>query len=314
METAKIWTSLTSLFVVVGIIFCWLYLEQVDRANEKLMGARAVLESTRSSLEAKKQSLEKRQAQHLESQKAGATLQKAKDDFAAAEAMLRDAQAKERDVRREIRQLINEATEIVSSRRSNAGQKEYPSVELVSGKVYQAAKVRKVEDDGVSFIHAGGIGVAKVAELPESILVEFDLGPGSIVAQLRELEARCDSKPGATEVVEIAPVAQVPAPSSGPSEMSANDRIKLKNAQGVLVDLQTKLSVAHSNQQVLVQQANLAAEAVANAQFRGVPTTNYRLAQQKAAGAVVASNTYIAQLNAEITKVQLRIAELQKSY
>lgn len=311
MHTAKIWTSFTSLFVVVGIIFCWLYLEQVDRANEKLMGARAVLESTRTSVASKKQTLEKRQTQQLENQKAGATLAKAKDDCAAAEAMLQDAQAMEREVRRDIRRLIDEVTEAASSRRSNAGQKEYPTVELISGKVYQAAKVRKIEEDSVSFIHAGGIGVAKVEELPESILAEYDLGPGSIVAQLKELEARCDSKPGAAI---IAPVAQAQAPVPPNSEMSANDRVMLKNAQGALVDLQTKLTIAHGNHQVLVQQANLAADAVANAQYRGVPTTNYRLAQHKAAAAVVASNTYIAQLNAEITKVQLRIAELRRSY
>lgn len=85
----------------------------------------------------------------------------------------------------------------------------------------------------------------------------------------------------------------------------------LKNAQLALVDAQAKLGIGSYNLSVLVQQNDQAKAAVANAQYRGVPTTNLRISQQKIQAAIVAANAYIVETEAEISKIQLRISELQ---
>ena len=307
MEMKKIWGAFTSLFVAVGIIFCWLYLEQVDRANERYQGARAVIESTRSTLAAKKLSLEKRQAAQLEGQRADSELNEANEEYAAAETLRRDAQVRESNVRRRIRMLVTEMTELVVSRRSNAGQKEYASVDLRNGKSFKSAKVRKIEDDSVTFAHMGGVGVARVEELPEAILAEFDLGPNAIVPQLREFEARLDRAPDDSQP-EPPPVLESAKPA--PKGLSANDRIRLKNAQLALVDARAKLDVGRYNLNLLAQQNDQAGAAIVNAQQRGVPTTNLRIAQQKIQAAIISANAYITAMEAEISKIQLHISEL----
>lgn len=174
---SKIWMILILFAMVVGVGYAAHYLTSVDNANFAKLEQVSRLESVQEMLGQRKKSWEKMEqlvkknrevAEHHE------VLIKAKEVL----------DTRYRKIESEVKYAAESIKNAVDKSRSNAPGTEFGDITLTNGKVLRNAKVRAVEPDVVSFIHADGIGAIDVELLPAEIKERYDLGGNSIVAQM----------------------------------------------------------------------------------------------------------------------------------
>lgn len=312
MTWVKITTGVVALAAVVSVMFCWVYLEQVDRENAKYLDAKLQLAQVKDALAAKKRNLAERQAAAKEVQALVASKAQAEAALSEAVKLMGKAQATEKEVRASIATTIAKVESGVASRRSHAGSQRYPEMKLRNGKVLSDATVRKIEESGVSFSHAGGIATVELALLPESLLVEFDLGPHAVLARLKELAASLDET---KDKDAAAQAGTPPMPSDGTAKankLTPAERENLLILETSLTELKSKLNRAVQNSAVFQTQMAQASAAVTNAQERGIPTTTYRTAHQQAAANLASTSSYIGELQSEIQRLEVKILQMKQ--
>lgn len=72
----------------------------------------------------------------------------------------------------------------VENARSSAAGKELGDFTLTNGKQVRSAKIRKVDESGVSLIYADGVGTVTVDLLPENLKEKYDLGTNALIPKL----------------------------------------------------------------------------------------------------------------------------------
>jgi hypothetical protein len=76
---------------------------------------------------------------------------------------------------------INDAANKV---RTNAASLTFPEIKLTDGRILKDAKVRKIEETQVSFMHSAGMGNVPTSQLPPSLQEQFDLGTSSLTGTI----------------------------------------------------------------------------------------------------------------------------------
>lgn len=174
---SKIWLLLILFGLFIGIGYTAHYLTTVDKANLALIEKAARLESTKEMLALRKQNWEKMEKLVSKTHEMAAhydVLIKAKDVL----------DLRYRKIESEIKYASESIKNAVGKARATAPGTELGDVMLANGKVLRNAKVRAVEESGMSFIHADGIGSTGLDLLPTELKERYDLGPDALVPQM----------------------------------------------------------------------------------------------------------------------------------
>lgn len=181
LEESKIWVLLALVSIFGAFGYGAHYLSATDEANVALQESKSKLVSVRESLAFRKKHWgENEQSinQFREETEKTATLLKARDLL-----NLRYGKALS-----ELKYTLESMKNSVEEVRSNAPGTELGEITLANGKVLRAAKIRKVEETGISMIHADGIGTVPVNLLPDSLKEQYDLGPNALVPMIQEAQ------------------------------------------------------------------------------------------------------------------------------
>ncbi len=305
MEQMKIWSALMSLFTVVSVCLGWMYLDRVDRANASFLDARLQLEQTRSHFSEKKQRIDSRLAEQPLNEAANAMLKEATASAAAVDAMNTEAGLKEVSVRAGIQSALETMAIAVEEKRARAMSKNYPEVLLRNGKAYTAVKIHKFDEESIRFTHSTGTVTAEAWLLPEAIQQDLDLGPNSIVAQLKELLSSLEDKSESETVLQ--PSSITPPPKG----LTETEKQNLLVMTAELAGMEAKIRAAAANQSHFNQIAAQSASDASSALSRGVPSANFRIAAQNANASAAQCATFISNTEAECRKLRERIYILQ---
>lgn len=307
MDNGKIWAPILVLGLILGGVFVFSYFEKVDKANANFHYAKLFLEQSNESLTTRQQIIEARGRVSSQNEAMLQKLKLAQAKLQAAEKKQSDADTKQRLIEGDLKYLVKSMPSTVQKVRDGAMGKEYPELKLLNGKVLKGAKMRKVEDLSISFIHSEGIGSIPAEDLPTEMLAQFDVGDNSIVKRLNKLEqALVDKIPAPTINVETATTAQ-PVPQSSFGSMSEKDAAKLKELKFKLTDYESKLKAANQIEQGWSKQVTAYTVQIERNQQRGVPTTKLREEQQKISALAAQALSQVNFLDAERRKTQTAI-------
>ncbi|HEY1051144.1 MAG TPA: hypothetical protein VGE39_15345, partial [Prosthecobacter sp.] len=159
--------------MVIGVGYAAHYLTSVDNANSAKLEQAARLESVKEMLTLRKQNWEKMEG----------LVQKNRELAAHHEVLLKAKEVLDtryRKIESEVKYAAESIKNAVDKARSNAPGTELGEITLTNGKVLRNAKVRAVDLDAISFIHADGIGSINLDLLPDVIKERYDLGGNSI--------------------------------------------------------------------------------------------------------------------------------------
>ncbi len=177
---SKIWLLLIMFGLLIGIGYAAHYFTSVDNANYAMLEQTSRLESVKETLATRKGSIERMEALGV----------KNRELAAHHEVLLKAKQVLDtrfRKVEGEIKYAAESIKNAVDKARSNAPGTELGDVTLSNGKVLRNAKVRAVEADSISFIHADGIGMISADLLPAPLIEQYDLGAGALVPQMEQM-------------------------------------------------------------------------------------------------------------------------------
>ena len=181
MEDGRYWPPVLVLILAVVALFGFRYMEEVDVANAAYEDAKLALAQTRESLDARK-------AMWATVEAASAKLAKAQEKQNEILRMQDEAEKKERLIGGDLKYTLKSFSAVVEKIRADAVGCEIPEIVLLNGTTLKNAKIRKVDYNTISLFHASGISSVPYDQLPKDLVEKFDLGPGSLIAQLEQLE------------------------------------------------------------------------------------------------------------------------------
>ena len=313
MDAAKIWTPIIILALLVGGIFLYRHLEIVDQANANFI-------QTRESLVSLEENLRARQKQWDDVNSAVGKARTKLDDASAvhqkAVAMNEEAVMLRRKVESGLDELTGDFPKSVQKVRTAALGTVLPSVMLMDGKRLSTAQIKKIEDNGMSFIHQEGFGVVPLNNLPADLIAKFDLGPGSIVKAAEKLKTQAkDSDTAGTPPTVTDPPHTAPAqaPATTPKATQAENE-KLKQVQIKIAAIHAQLRAVAANKANWQQEADRAAERANDAATRGVPTSKHRADEANARKQINLCVQQTAQLEIELGRLQVEETTLRQSF
>jgi len=317
MDAAKVWTPLILLAILVGGIFLFRHLDLVDKANADFITAREVLKMAEESLVSRTNHLEGMSKAMTKAKEHLASAEKeylgAQQSFEKADASLADAEKLRRQVEGDLSYLVNSLPAAVEKVRSSAIGTTLPSVTLGDGKQLKQAQIKKVEDNGISFIHSEGFGIVPVENLPVDLVQKYDLGPGSLLKQADKLKQEAGTITGKSTDAENAAspsrvindtafkVTNQPAPKAS----TGIDESKIKKIDLRLAEVTAQINAALRNKSGWADTADNYARQVSDAGFRGVPTTKLREAESNARNQITLIVQQINQLEAEYRRLEV---------
>jgi hypothetical protein len=314
METARFWPPIILLAVLVGGIFLFRHLDIVDRANSDYLEAR-------DSLVTMEEAVRNRQKQWEDINKAvGQARNKitnAKALHDKAKAIDTQAMSLRHKFESELNYLTTTFPGLIEKVRSDAYGVSLPSVTLADGKVLSNAQIKKINDDGIAFIHDSGFGTVPIASLPNELVEKFDIGPNSITKKAQELKEEAarapvgpstDASPSTiinnttnTTTVTMSGSAQ----SSSSNALTSKTDEKLKALRIKMVALQAQIKGAQANKANWETVATRAAEMAADAKFRGTPTSKFRAEEANARTQMSLCVQQVAQLESELGRLHV---------
>ena len=120
-------------------------------------------------------------------------------------------------IRADVAQATHSIQSAVEKVRASAVGTELGDLTLTNGKVLHGTKIRKVDDSGISYIFAEGVGTASVALLPENLKEKYDLGEKSILPKLADARTALQVPARQSDTVGDMPSATLaPTPPSNP--------------------------------------------------------------------------------------------------
>ncbi|MFN0080730.1 MAG: hypothetical protein ACKVY0_30035 [Prosthecobacter sp.] len=230
-EESKAWVFIFIISLLIGIGYSAHYFSSVDLANA------ALLES-KSKLAGMHEVLFLRRKVWTDIEKAG---QKMRDAMGKNEELLKAKDILDkryRTVDGDLKYVVTSMKTSVEKMRNDASGSELGDITLANGKVLRGAKVRKVEESGISLIHSDGIGTVTLELLPADLKEKYDLGPEALAPMLIAAQTSflakpsandANTKPKATATASSAPIVEAPAkPSMDDTKVKA---IKLRMAE-----------------------------------------------------------------------------------
>jgi len=161
-------------------MFAFRYMEQIDVVNAAVVDGKLVLKQTQESLNGRKEVLAKAENAYLKFQQAAV-----KKEMAAKNQD--EADKKERRVEGDLNYTVKSFQDTADTVRNSATGVVLPELQLVGGKIYKDVKIRKADSESISVVHSEGIANIRADQLPQNLIVQYDIGPNSLSAQLLEL-------------------------------------------------------------------------------------------------------------------------------
>jgi lipoprotein-anchoring transpeptidase ErfK/SrfK len=315
MET-RFWPPIIILAVLVGGIFLFRHLDIVDRANAGYLEAR-------DSLATMEEAVRVRQKQWEDISgavgQARAKLADANARHEKAAAVESQAVSLQHKLESELNYLVTTFPGLIEKVRSDALGVPLPSVTLADGKVLSNAQIKKIDDNGIAFIHDGGFDTVPVSSLPVELVEKFDIGPTSITKTAQQLKEEADRAPVTPTNPDTSPASIInntanntsnvtmAAPSQTSSSRPSDTKVdeKLKALRIKMVAVQAQIRAVSANKANWETVAARASEMAADAKYRGTPTSKFRSEEANARTQIGLCVQQTAQLESELGRLQV---------
>ena len=271
-EESKIWVTLFLVGLIISFSYYIHYQDTVGDASLALQQSQSRLASMKDLLTIKKKSWNERE-QIVNKIKAetdkNATLLKTQETL--------DQRFQKAD--NDFKIALESMTESVERTRNNAPGTELGEIKLANGKTLLNVKIRKVEESGISFIHADGVGTIPSDQVPENLKEHYDLGPNALISMILQAQTALMQEPG-TDGTNNPSISSLEIPASSPSVSPIAKKItvddsKIKSIKLRMAELDSRIA----NCSGLVAQYRTAAESHQSlakaAKYRGVPSTRH---------------------------------------
>jgi len=212
METGKFWFIIIFVCIVAGIFTGVEYFQGIDAANARVV-------ETKSKLSQIKDTLTVRQEEWNKVSVLATKAQQALTKEAPLVARRDQLQTEIRRLEADFKYMVKSVKDSVEKIRAAGVGAEFPEVKLANGKVLKAAKIKKLDLQNISFIHADGFTIVPYDELPDDIRERFNLGGNGLAEQLEAAEQTL-------QTAKYSPV----APSTKPA-MASRDQIGTSGVQ-----------------------------------------------------------------------------------
>lgn len=150
---------------------------KIDKAKTELEELRPELSQTKESLAYSKDAWEKYAALKIKADQAAATTAALKQQQETGEQNLKTALS-------EFTVMAASMNDAANKVRTNEAGLTFPEIKLADGRILTNAKVRKIEETQVSFMHSAGMGTVPASQLPPALLEQFDLGASSLTGAI----------------------------------------------------------------------------------------------------------------------------------
>ncbi|MBK8091242.1 MAG: hypothetical protein IPK32_04425 [Verrucomicrobiaceae bacterium] len=313
----KAWLPLVLLAFLVGGIFGYRHLELVDKANSDLLQSRASAQAMEENLRIRKNQWEGISASMTA---ADTKLAEAQTRESKVKALTEEANTKQRKAESDIKYLADSLPGQVEKVRTLDLNSVLAAVTLNDGKRLTNAQIKKIEDNGITFIHSDGSGIILVDNLPADLVEKYDLSVTGLVKTAQGLKLAVDEATAPPSTNKKSPsrasptVSKSPEPARDPSvasKMSA-DQQNLKSVQLRLADMEAKINAVARIADQWATNANAAEGRVANSRSRGAAPSGSAMTEAKNARAQYsAAHAQFTALEAEYRKLKVEEAHLK---
>ncbi|MBE7493346.1 MAG: hypothetical protein HS117_00215 [Verrucomicrobiaceae bacterium] len=305
MEYAKFWVLLFFVSVVAGGFTLQQHFQAVDRLNAEVLSIRGNVGQTNSSTDRLKQEWAKVEVlvQRLQAANAkNASLQQQRDEL----------KVKLRSLEGDFKYLLSSVRDAVDKVRANAPGEVYDEVVLADGRVLKSAKIRKVEDAQISFIHSEGISAITHDMLPESIRSRFDLAPDGLLASLKQTDQELLAPPPVAASKSSRVAVSTSSSGSSSSDSGVVDEAKVKSIKLKMIDIDAKIASLRNSADSYDSQAADLYISGDMAKSRGTPASRYWTAAENAKRQAQVLRSQIIGLESEKQKLQVDLDAASK--
>ncbi len=269
-EESKAWFFILIISVLIGLGYSAHYFSSVDLANAALLESKTKLAGVHELLHLRKKiwtDMESANFKVREAMGKNEVLLKAKDIL----------DKRYRTVDSDLKYVVTSMKASVDKARNDAPGSELGDITLANGKVLRGAKVRKVEESGISLIHSDGIGTVTLDLLPTELKEKYDLGSEALVPKLIEAQTNFLANPTANDTNTKPKTAAAPASVpivEEPAKPSMDDA-KVKAIKLRMAELDSRIvTYTKSVEQYRASAQNHQALAT-SAKERGQPSTRH---------------------------------------
>ena len=181
METGKFWFFIIFVSLIAGIFTGVQYFQGIDAANAQVVEVRGKMGQT-------KDTLALRQEEWAKVSNLAINTQAAVAKEAPLTARRDELQTKYRRLEGDFKYLVKSTRAAVEKIRADGEGAEFPEVKLLNGKVFKLAKLKKIEPNQLSFMHADGFTIVPYDILPAELRERFDMGGSGLADSLEEAE------------------------------------------------------------------------------------------------------------------------------
>ncbi|MDZ4405197.1 hypothetical protein [Prosthecobacter sp.] len=269
-EESKAWVFIFIISMLIGLGYTAHYFTSVDSANSALLESKSKLADMNEILVQRKSSwedVEKISVKNREAMEKNTVLLKAKDIL----------DKRYRTIDGDLKYTVESMKTAVEKLRNSAPGTELGDITLANGKVLRAAKIRKVEESGISLIHADGIGMVMQELLPADLKEKFDLGPDALVPILQAAQTEFLTKPTIADA-KVKPRASASMSSARvveePVKTSVDDA-KVKAIKLKMAELDSRMETYKRTAEQYREQAAKHEGLAQAAKSRGAPSTRH---------------------------------------
>jgi hypothetical protein len=307
-EESKIWLILFLTAVLISIGYGTHYLTSVDEANAALVESKSKLNDVNDQVQFRKKSWE-------EQEKVLSKIQAETDKHAVLLQAKDILDKRYRTVEGDLKYVTESMKTSVDATRNKASGEDLGEVTLLNGKVLRGAKVRKVDDAGISMIHADGIGTIPAELLPASLKEKYDVGPDALAPQLQEAQTAFLSKPEG-DTTKTTSLVQSVTPSSKPepskSAAPAVDESKIKKIKLRSAELEARIAAYTTSVNQYRSSAEKHQTLAGEAKSRGQPSTRHTGNANEDLAQVATIERQLASMREELKKLAVELEYAKK--
>lgn len=308
-EESKAWIFLLLVGVLIGLGYTTHYLTEVDNANAALLDAKKSLADSKEALALRKDlwdKVDKAGAKYRETVEQNTVLLKARDVL----------EKRYRTVDSDLKYAAESMSASVDKMRNNAPGSELGDITLSNGKVLRTAKIRKVEESGISMIHSDGIGVVPVELLPADLKEKYDFGSDALAPALaaaqKDFLAKIENEKTAMRTNLNPEVSSGTSPDVSPAS-SKVDFEKIKKIKLRMAEIDSRLEAAEKIVAQHRNNANNHRQLASDAKSRGQPSTLHTMNATAALAQANQVDRLVADLRAERKKLDVELEFASKT-
>ncbi len=271
IEETKTWVLLFLFSIIVTFSYYLHHQSTLDDANQALEQAKSMLKSMQEQLSLKNKSWH-------EKERVAIKLQSENDRHTTLLGTQDTLDQRYHKADSDFKYALESMKESMNRTRNNAPGTELGEIKLANGKTLRDVKIRKVEDSGISFLHADGVGTIPSDQVPENLKEQYDLGPNALVPMIQNAQKTLlqKSEPDKKDkLVTTAPAMPISPPSVSPIATNTVDDSKIKNIRMRMAELDSRITAFHSVVAQHLSAAKSHQNLAESAKERGVPSTRH---------------------------------------